>query len=56
MVLISNSDYGDTLAAVQSLLKKDQAFQTDFKVHKQRLQEIIEQGNELIEQVGFIME
>ena len=53
MVLVSSADYGDTLAAVQGLLKKHNAFQTDFKVHRQRSEEITKQGNDLIERVGL---
>ncbi|KAG7273779.1 hypothetical protein CRUP_003279 [Coryphaenoides rupestris] len=30
-------DYGDTLAAVQGLLKKHEAFETDFTVHRDRV-------------------
>ena len=30
--LLSSDDYGDSLAAVQGLLKKHSAFETDFKV------------------------
>ena len=53
MVLVSSTDYGDTLAAVQGLLKKHSAFQTDFKVHQHRSEEITKQGNDLIERVGL---
>lgn len=53
MVLVSSADYGNTLAAVQGLLKKHNAFQTDFKVHRQRSEEITKQGNDLIERVGL---
>ena len=56
MVLVSSTDYGDTLAAVQGLLKKHSAFQTDFKVHKQRSEEITKQGNDLIERVGLYLQ
>ncbi|KAG7248973.1 hypothetical protein CRUP_027745, partial [Coryphaenoides rupestris] len=34
--LVGSEDYGDTLAAVQGLLKKHEAFETDFTVHRDR--------------------
>lgn len=38
--LLSSDDYGDTLAAVQGLLKKHEAFETDCAVHQERCTEI----------------
>uniref|UniRef100_A0A8C2BUU6 Spectrin alpha, non-erythrocytic 1 n=1 Tax=Cyprinus carpio TaxID=7962 RepID=A0A8C2BUU6_CYPCA len=35
--LVGSEDYGDTLAAVQGLLKKHEAFETDFTVHRDRV-------------------
>lgn len=49
--LLSGEDYGDTLAAVQGLLKKHSAFETDFKVHEDRCTEITNEGEKLIEAV-----
>jgi spectrin alpha len=46
--LLSGDDYGDTLAAVQGLLKKHGAFETDFKVHEDRCSEISKEGDKLI--------
>jgi len=51
--LLSGDDYGDTLAAVQGLLKKHNAFETDFKVHEDRCTEITKEGEKLIEEVNF---
>lgn len=45
---ISNKEYGDSLASVQGLLKKHDAFITDFNVHKQRTNELIGQAEGLI--------
>ena len=51
LVLVSNDDYGDTLASVLGLLKKHEAFETDFNVHEQRVENIKAQANELIAKV-----
>ncbi|XP_057290447.1 spectrin alpha chain, non-erythrocytic 1-like isoform X2 [Hydractinia symbiolongicarpus] len=53
LVLVSNDDYGDNLAAVQGLLKKHKAFENDFTVHKQRVSDIEKQGEELIAKENF---
>lgn len=50
--LLSGDDYGDTLAAVQGLIKKHNAFETDFKVHEDRCAEIDKEGDKLIDQVS----
>ena len=47
--LLSGDDYGDTLAAVQGLLKKHDAFTTDCQVHKDRCIEVTKEGDKLIE-------
>jgi len=47
--VISSSECGNTLAAAQGLIKKHDAFETDFNVHKERVEEIVKQGNQLIE-------
>ncbi|XP_052834596.1 spectrin alpha chain isoform X3 [Octopus bimaculoides] len=48
--LLSGGDYGDTMAAVQGLLKKHEAFITDFQVHKDRCMEIQREGQNLIDE------
>uniref|UniRef100_A0AAQ4Q8H5 Spectrin alpha, non-erythrocytic 1 n=1 Tax=Gasterosteus aculeatus aculeatus TaxID=481459 RepID=A0AAQ4Q8H5_GASAC len=46
--LVGSEDYGDTLAAVQGLLKKHEAFETDFTVHRDRVSDVCTNGEELI--------
>ena len=46
--LLSVEDFGDNMAAVQGLLKKHDAFETDFAVHRDRCSDICEAGNQLI--------
>ncbi|XP_048876599.1 spectrin alpha chain, non-erythrocytic 1-like isoform X2 [Brienomyrus brachyistius] len=46
--LVASEDYGDTLAAVQGLLKKHEAFETDFTVHRDRVNDVCLNGEELI--------
>ena len=36
----------------QGLLKKHEAFETDLEVHRERVQDIEDAGNQLIEQVS----
>ncbi|XP_069465274.1 spectrin alpha chain, non-erythrocytic 1 isoform X5 [Ambystoma mexicanum] len=48
MTLVASEDYGDTLAAIQGLLKKHEAFETDFTVHKERVNDVCANGEELI--------
>lgn len=45
--LLSGDDMGDTLAAVQGLLKKHDAFETDFQVHVDRCGEVKKEGDKL---------
>ncbi|CAG5125562.1 unnamed protein product, partial [Candidula unifasciata] len=47
--LLSTGDLGDTMAAVQGLLKKHEAFESDLQVHKERCAEIKRDGQTLIE-------
>jgi spectrin alpha len=47
--VISSNECGNTLAAAQGLIKKHDAFETDFNVHKERTVEIIKHGEQLIE-------
>ncbi|XP_051167041.1 spectrin alpha chain [Leptopilina boulardi] len=46
--LLSVEDYGDTMAAVQGLLKKHDAFETDFTAHGERCKDICKDGEKLI--------
>jgi spectrin alpha len=46
--LLSVEDYGDSMAAVQGLLKKHDAFETDFAAHHDRCSDISEQGATLV--------
>lgn len=46
--LLSVDDYGDTMAAVQGLLKKHDVFETDFSAHSDRCKDICDAGNKLI--------
>ncbi|KAL8606296.1 hypothetical protein ACOMHN_024191 [Nucella lapillus] len=48
--LLSGGDFGDTMAAVQGLLKKHEAFETDFQVHRDRCTEIKREGQRLIDE------
>lgn len=47
--LLSVDDYGDSMAAVQGLLKKHDAFETDFAAHRDRCTDICEHGSTLVE-------
>jgi len=47
--LLSVDDYGDTMAAVQGLLKKHDAFETDFAAHRERCADIDSAGTALVE-------
>lgn len=46
--LLGVEDYGDTMAAVQGLLKKHDAFETDFSAHRGRCGDIGEAGEKLV--------
>merc|ERR1719402_1968250 len=48
--LLTVPDLGDNMAAVQGLLKKHDAFETDISVHGERCTDICEQGQMLIEE------
>uniref|UniRef100_A0A4W4H2V2 Spectrin alpha chain, non-erythrocytic 1 n=1 Tax=Electrophorus electricus TaxID=8005 RepID=A0A4W4H2V2_ELEEL len=45
--LVGSEDYGDTLAAVQGLLKKHEAFETDFTVHRDRVNDVCANGDDM---------
>ena len=49
--MVSSDDYGDSLVAVQGLLKKQEAFNNDWNVHKLRLDNVKKHGKKLIEEV-----
>lgn len=46
--LLSVEDYGDSMAAVQGLLKKHDAFETDFAAHRDRCSDICDHGDTLV--------
>ncbi|XP_065209601.1 spectrin alpha chain isoform X2 [Planococcus citri] len=46
--LLLVEDYGDTMAAVQGLLKKHDALETDFAVHRERCSDICATGDKLV--------
>lgn len=46
--LLSVEDYGDSMAAVQGLLKKHDAFETDFAAHRDRCSDICDNGETLV--------
>ncbi|GLV31595.1 alpha Spectrin [Carabus blaptoides fortunei] len=46
--LLSVEDYGDTMAAVQGLLKKHDVFETDFSAHSERCKDICDAGTKLV--------
>jgi spectrin alpha len=48
--LLGGKELGDNLASVQGLLKKHEAFETDFKVHEDRGQEVYNEGDRLIQE------
>ncbi|KAH8851040.1 Spectrin alpha chain [Schistosoma japonicum] len=47
--LLSSEDYGDTLAAVQGLLKKHDTFDTDLNIHNEKCKELCLTGSELVQ-------
>ena len=46
--VIGSREYGDSLASVQGLMKKHDAFETDFNVHKHRCAEIEQRASALV--------
>ncbi|XP_071155968.1 spectrin alpha chain-like isoform X8 [Mytilus edulis] len=46
--LLTGGDYGETMAAVQGLLKKHEVFETDFQIHRDRCGEIKNEGDKLM--------
>ena len=53
ITLVASEDYGDTLAAIQGLLKKHEAFETDFTVHKDRVNDVCTNGQDLVKKVSL---
>ena len=51
MAFVSSEEAGDTLAAVQVLVKKHEAFEADLKTHQERVDKIEREGEKLVEQV-----
>eukprot|EP00117_Sycon_ciliatum_P010415 scpid4432/ scgid12327/ Spectrin alpha chain, brain; Alpha-II spectrin; Fodrin alpha chain; Spectrin, non-erythroid alpha chain len=48
LALVTSDEVGDTLATVQGLMKKHEAFETDLDVHQDRVTELKKAGDELI--------
>lgn len=53
MAFVSSEETGDTLAAVQELMKKHEAFEADLLTHKERVVKIEREGESLVEQVSL---
>ena len=51
MAFVSSEETGDTLAAVQELVKKHEAFETDLSTHRERVARIEREGSSLVQQV-----
>ncbi|KJH49812.1 spectrin repeat-containing domain protein [Dictyocaulus viviparus] len=49
LVFCCSDNYGDNMAGVQGLLKKHDTFEVDLQLHKQRVDDLIRQGNQLID-------
>uniref|UniRef100_A0A7E4VTH7 Spectrin alpha chain n=1 Tax=Panagrellus redivivus TaxID=6233 RepID=A0A7E4VTH7_PANRE len=47
--ILSSSNFGDNMAAVQGLLKKHDTFEVDLNVHQQRIRDLITAGQALID-------
>jgi len=47
--LLKVEHYGESITDVQSLLKKHEAFENDYTVHKERIRDLVEAGHKLIE-------
>uniref|UniRef100_A0A8B7WBU1 Spectrin alpha chain, erythrocytic 1-like n=1 Tax=Castor canadensis TaxID=51338 RepID=A0A8B7WBU1_CASCN len=46
--MVARGDSGDTLAATENLLKKHEALDTDFAIHKTRVQNVCVQGEDIL--------
>ena len=51
MAFVSSEETGDTLGAVQELMKKHEAFETDLTTHCERVGKIEKEGDGLVGQV-----
>uniref|UniRef100_A0A0N5ANF9 Spectrin alpha chain n=1 Tax=Syphacia muris TaxID=451379 RepID=A0A0N5ANF9_9BILA len=47
--ILSSDNYGENMAGVQGLLKKHAAFEGDLALHTQRINQLIEEGQKLID-------
>ncbi|TKR73840.1 hypothetical protein L596_021099 [Steinernema carpocapsae] len=47
--ILGSDNYGENMAAVLGLLKKHDTFEVDLDVHQQRVRELIDQGQKLID-------
>ena len=52
MAFVSSEETGDTLAAVQELVKKHEAFETDLGTHCERAHKIKREGDKLTQEVS----
>lgn len=52
MAFVSSEETGDTLAAVQELVKKHEAFETDLSTHRERVHKIKREGDRLVKEVS----
>ena len=51
LAVVSSEETGDTLGAVQELVKKHEAFEADLGTHRERVGKIEREGQRLVEQV-----
>lgn len=47
--ILGSDNHGDNMAGVQGLLKKHDTFQMDLQMHKQRIADLVQQGQNLID-------
>ena len=53
MAFVSSDEAGDTLAAVQELMKKHEAFETDLATHRERVRKIEREAERLVGQGNY---
>ncbi|EDV21767.1 uncharacterized protein TRIADDRAFT_59818 [Trichoplax adhaerens] len=46
--MVNSDDYGDSLATVQNLLKKHEAFETDLEIRRDRVEKTVRDGEKLV--------
>ena len=51
--LLSDDNYGNSIAAVQGFLKKDAIFENDYQIHKERYNDLVFTGQSLIAEKNF---